>query len=60
MDKDVQEILLHEVRELRKELQELRLTVTTLKVKFGTISLAFGAIGGIAIKIYEIFFRHKG
>lgn len=42
---EVEEILLHEVREMRREIKSLDNTVTTLKVKFGMIALFAGFIG---------------
>ncbi len=45
MDKDVQDILLYEIRQTRKEVKSLENTVTTLKVKFGMIALFAGFIG---------------
>ena len=58
MDKDVQDIILYELRELRKEVTKIDTTVTTLKVKFGVMAAIFGVVGG-SIKPMLVWLSHK-
>lgn len=52
MQDKTQEILLYEIRELRKDVKELQKITTGLKVKFGTIAVIFGVIGSFIQKYF--------
>lgn len=58
--KNVVDILLYEIREIRKEVHDLKETVTTLKVKIGVASGFFGVIGGVVVKVLEYISKSKG
>lgn len=45
MDKDVQNIILEEIRTLRKDVSEIKAEVWSIKTKLGMVALFFGFFG---------------
>lgn len=46
-DKRMEDLLIAEIRLMRKDIADLTVTVTTLKVKWGMLAIVFGFVGSL-------------
>lgn len=53
-DKRMEDLLIDEIRLMRKDIANLTITVTTLKVKWGMLAVVFGFAGSLIKPILVI------